>query len=175
MDNLEYLKPSLQRRQKRRDKRLDEELIECYRHGTRSNRKNGYKNKLRQNQYEHARSHESMKYMHSGGTKSFNDNLEPMIRFLNARVGKNWNKTHAELCSRLSKRTVSGLHVFNHLYDFVYENTIIKEKKVFCMKFGRYQELVSTEKSPKFYIHQKTGQLMKARHSKLESFTFLFI
>jgi hypothetical protein len=163
MDNLQYLKPSLQRPQKRRDKRLDEELIECYRHGTRSKQKKGYKNKLKRNLYEHAPMHESIKYMHGGGTKYFNDNLEPMMRLLNSRVGKNWNKVHATLCRRLSKKTVQGLHVFNHLYDFVYEKTFIEGNKIFYTRFGQYQELISTEKWPKFYVNHKTGQLMKAR------------
>src|SRR3982751_2894797 len=102
MDTLQYLKPSLQRRQKRRDKRLDEELIECYRHGSRSKQKKGY-SKLKRNLYEHAPGRESIKYKHGGGTKNFNDNLEPMIRFLNSNVGKNWNKIYSRLCSSLSK------------------------------------------------------------------------
>ena len=163
MDSLLYLKPSLQKRQKRRDKRLDEEVIECYRSGTRSKQKKGYKNKLRRNNFEHAHPHESIKFMHGGGTKYFNDNLEPLVRFLNSKIGKNWNKVHGELCKSLNKRTVSGLHVFNHLYDFVQLNTHIKNKKVYYMQWGRLIELVSTEKYPKFYIRPKTGQLMKAR------------
>ena len=48
MDNLQYLKPSLQRPQKRRDKRLDEELIECYRHGTRSKQKKAIRINLKE-------------------------------------------------------------------------------------------------------------------------------
>ena len=43
MDNVQYLKPSLQIRQKRRDKRLDEEVIECYRRGWRLKQMKGYK------------------------------------------------------------------------------------------------------------------------------------
>ena len=163
LHDLQYLKPSLQRPRKRRDKRLDEELIECYRHGARSKQKKGYKNKLKRNLYEHAPMHESIKYMHGGGTKYFNDNLEPMIRFLNSMVGKNWNKVHATLCSRLSKRTVAGLHVFNHLYDFVHVNTCIEGNKIFYYWFGQYQELLSREKWPQFYVNHKTGQLMKAK------------
>lgn len=163
MNDLQYLKPSLQKRQKRRDKRLDEEVIECYRRGTRSKQKKGYKNKLRRNNFEHAHHHESIKFMHGGGTKYFNDNLEPLIRFLNSKVGKNWNKVHEELCNNLNKRTVSGLHVFNHLYDFVQLNTHIKNKKVYYMHWGKPTELISAEKYPRFYIHPKTGQLMKAK------------
>lgn len=163
MSQLEYLKPSLCKRQKRRDKRLDEELIECYRRGWRTRQQKGYKHKTMFNLYENAKQQESMKFMHGGGTRSFNDNLEPLIRFLASNAGKNWNKVYGELCKQLKKNTVPGLHVFNHLYDFVIEHTYTRNKKIYYMEYGTYKELVSREKFPKFYIHAKTGQLMKAR------------
>lgn len=163
MDNLDYLKSSLCKRQKRRDKRLDEELIECYRRGWRTKQQKGYKDRIKRNLYENAKLQESMKYRHGGGTRTFNDNLEPLIRYLARSVGKNWNKVHADLCKQLKKNTVSGLHVFNHLYDFVTENTHVEGKRVYYMQQGKSKELFSREKFPKFYISAKTGQLMKAK------------
>lgn len=162
MDNIQHLKPSLQRPQKRRNKRLDKELIECYRHGTRSKKAKGYNKMFLSNDFEHAHEHESIKFMHAGGTKYFNDNLGPLERLLIRRVGKNWNKLKSELCKQMDKSTVSGLHVFNHLYDYVYENTFVVNKIVYCRKYGREQELISYEKRPRFYVHHITGQLMKA-------------
>ena len=76
---------------------------------------------------------------------------------------KNWNKVHAELCRHLKKNTVSGLHVFNHLFDYVYEHVVVENKVVYYLRFGRYEELRSTERYLKFYISEKTGQLMKAK------------
>jgi len=163
MNNLEYFKPSLCKRQKRRDKRLDEELIECYRTGMRSKEKKGYKNKMKRNGYEAARQTESIKFMHAGGTKHFNDNLEPLQRYLVSKVGKNWDKVHSELCRKLKKNTVSGLHVFNHLFDYVYVNVIVEDKTVYYLRFGKTVALRSTESWPKFYVNSKTGQLMKAK------------
>jgi hypothetical protein len=64
MEQLDYLKPSLQKRQKRRDKRLDRELIECYRHGWRVNEKRAYKNKMKRNDYFLAKKTESMRSMY---------------------------------------------------------------------------------------------------------------
>jgi len=163
MEHLEFLKPSLQKRQKRRDKRLGEELIECYRYGGGYYFKRGYKNKVRKNNYENAKRVEGMKKMHSGGTKVFNDNLQPLMRFLNTNQGKNWNKLYKVLCSNLDRRTLSGEHVFNHLWDFVYTNVTIENKRIYCMRYGVIQELTSSEKWPRFYVHPQTGQLMKAR------------
>src|SRR5206468_2504995 len=103
-----------------------------------------------------------MKFMYGGGTKEFNDNLEPLIRFLNIHQGKNWNKLYKELCTKLDKRTVADLHVFKHLWDFVILHVRIENKKVVYMRFGKWEELVSREKWPNFYVHPKTGQLCKA-------------
>ncbi len=163
MDNLAYLKPALHKRQKRRDKRLDEELIECYRTGMRSKQKNGYKNKMKRDGYEAARQRESIKFMYSGGTKHLNDNLEPLQRYLVSKVGKNWDKVYSELCGQLKKNTVSGQHVFNHLFDYVFLNVVAENKNIYCLRFGKYEILRSTQSWPKFYVNSKTGQLMKAK------------
>ena len=161
MDCIEDLKPSLQKRQKRRDKRLGEEVIECSRYCFVKHEKGRYKNRVKKNFYAHAKKHEGVKFMHEGGTKYFTDNLEPLMRYLNSHRGKNWNKVYKELCDKLDKRTLPGLHVFNHLWDFVVLSVIIKDKKVYYMRFGKFEELVSREKWPKFYVHPKTGQLLK--------------
>ena len=163
MDNLQYLKPSLQRRQKRRDKRLDEELIECYRHGRRSKQMKGYRNMVTRNNFEHAFQHESMKFKHGGGSRYFNDNLEPLVRLLERRCNRPWNKTFSELNKQLDKHTVGGLHVFKHVFDYVHENVWIENKKIYYYQFGKKRELVSCGTTKNFYVHPKNGLLKKAR------------
>jgi len=163
MEQFENLKPSLQHRQKRRDKRLGEEVIECYRRGWHTKKMKGYDKKFKPNNFENAHQHESIKFMHASGTRYFNDNLEPLKRYLLSKVGKNWNKVHGELCSKLNKTTISGLHVFNHLFDYVALNTFTEGKRVYYLSYGGKTEITSSSYSPRFYINQKTGQLMKAR------------
>ena len=162
MDNVQYLKPSLQTRQKRRDKRLDEEVIECYRRGWRTKQMKGYKNKRKRNMYEHASQRESMKFMHGGGSKYFNDNLEPLVRYLESNTRRSWNKVYSELCHRLDKTTVSGVHVFNHIFDFVSEHVWIENKEVYELKFGRKALVISRGKWKSFYVHPQTGLLLMA-------------
>src|SRR3982751_3418640 len=166
MDNIEYLKPSLRKPQKRRDKRLGKEVIECSRYAVNIRLKGSYKNKVRKQCFVHAKKHENMKFIHDGGTKYFTDNLQLLIRFLNTHQGKNWNKLYSELCDKLDKRTVPGLHVFNHLWDFVFNKVRIENKKVYCLQYGRIEELLSRSQWPKFYVHPKTGQLCKAKKAK---------
>lgn len=162
------MKPSRLQRQKRRDKRLAEELIECYRHGAKYGRgKQAHKQRSRQHEFEQARGKEGMKTMHHGGSKSFNDNLPPLIRFLNSQVGKNWDGVYARLSRRLDKSTVSGLHVFQHLEDMLATKVeIVRSGKrtaiIGHMPFGGRRALYSTEKRPAFYVHPRNGVLMRA-------------
>jgi transposase-like protein len=163
MYNLQYLKPSLQKRQKRRDKRLDEELIECYRRGSRSKQMKGYSNMVKRNNFEHAFQREGMKFKHGGGSKFFNDNLEPMLRLLERRCDRPWNKTFSELNKQLDKSRVSGLHVFKHVSDYVHENVWIESKRIYHYQFGKKSELVSCGTTKNFYVHPTNGLLKKAR------------
>lgn len=168
MNEYFYLKPSLHKRQKRRDKRLDEEVIECYRHGDRIKRSKGYNKMTTRNQFEHAKKHESIKFMH-GRTRYFNDNLRPLIRLLESKRGKYWNKIYSEICSKLDRTTVSGEHVFNHLFDFVQTKvTIENEKVVGADSSGRTIQILSTSGWPAFYVHPKSGVLHKAKKGDWE-------
>lgn len=164
MDNLIYLKPSLQKRQKRRDKRLHEEVIECYRFGRAIvSTKGGYKHRQKKDNYEHALKHESIKFMHHGGTKSFNDNLAPLERYLQSNVRRPWNKVYSELNKKLDRSTVSGQHVIDHLWDFVEVNVWIENKKVYYLRRGIKTELYSYGRSKQFYAHPITGLLLNAK------------
>ena len=162
MEALDYLKPSKLKRQKRRDKRLDKELIECYRRGSRSNIAKGVTKERAKHNFDNLCSQEGIKSMHKGGTKSFNDNLEPLKRFLTSKVGKYWDKVYSELCEKMDKSTVSGLHVFNHLWGFVELHYWIEDGTLYHFRSGKRNKLYSTSSWPQFYIHAKTGVLMKA-------------
>jgi hypothetical protein len=165
MDNIIYLKPSLQKRQKRRDKRLDEEVIECYRHRPWKQEKCRNTQRQKSNNYDNARTHESIKFMHLA-TKQFSDNLNPLVRYLQTNTGRPWNKVYSELSRKLKRNTVSGLHVFQHLFDFVSENVWLENKRVYTLKFGRKHELVSRSNWKKFYVHPVTGLLLEAKPRK---------
>jgi hypothetical protein len=46
----------------------------------------------------------------------FGDKVRPLYRYLDSRVGKNWDKTYAEIRRRFDTRTTPGRHVVeNHL------------------------------------------------------------
>ena len=157
-----YLKPSLAKRQKRRDKRLAEELIECYRGGMRGKKgKRGHKQRMAKNNFELALKKEGMKLMFNGGTKYQEDNLSPLARFLESRSGKHWDKVYSELSQQLDKNSTTGLHVFQHLWDYVTLYVELEEGKVWDLH-GR--ELNSAWRRPRFYVHPISGVLTKAKY-----------
>ena len=136
---VEGMKPSRFKRQKRRNKKLHKELTECYRENgawvktpraTRSRLKN-YELKLG---YEHAPKKLSIKFVHSklsGNVKYFGDNVKPLKRFLNSKVGQNWDKVYSELSGKMDKRSVSGQHLFEHLFQYVETDTAWIDGKVY--------------------------------------------
>lgn len=137
--NLEGIKPSILKRRKRRDKKLHKELTECYRENssfvnssspTRKRLKN-YELKLG---YENAPKKVSIKFVHtklSGNIKYFGDNVNPLKRFLNSKVGQNWDKVYSELSKKMDKRSVSGQHLFEHLFQYVEADTTLINGKVY--------------------------------------------
>lgn len=167
MNNLEMLKPSKRKRQKRRDKRLHEELIECYRHGRGwPNKAKGYDKRQVGSDFQYARKQESIKFRSGGGTKWQNDNLSPLIRFLEQNQGKNWDKIYSCLCQTMSKNSLLGQHLFDHLFDFVETKVYFEDGKIMGCGWGRPMELISWSRWPQFYVHPETGQLLKVKKKR---------
>lgn len=115
-------KPSRASRQKRRDKRLHEEVIECRRWGGGDSNKK-YRTKGRTRRQQRERLSGDMPFRVSIGEKhkatSFDDNLEPLLRFLQQSVGRHWDDVYSELSQQLDRSTVTGLHVFQHLEHYI--------------------------------------------------------
>lgn len=43
------------------------------------------------------------------------DHLRPLIRLIEKRVGKSWDKTWAEICAKADSRSLRGLHLRRHV------------------------------------------------------------
>lgn len=95
------------------------------------------------------------------GTKSLSDVLGPLKSFLHHRIGRNWDDVYSELNQRLDRRTVSGLHVFTHLWQFVKKDCALNEKGQVCIH-SSYFGLLPLEKSyirEQWYVHPVTNVL----------------
>ncbi|MEV4933923.1 hypothetical protein MRBLMA1_001345 [Sphingobium sp. LMA1-1-1.1] len=52
-------------------------------------------------------------------TKSLNENLAPLVRFLRSRRGKPWDMVFSEICAGLDTGSTVKMHVRQHLEDYV--------------------------------------------------------
>jgi hypothetical protein len=94
------------------------------------------------------------------GGKDLSDVLNPLKGYLRANLGRSWDKIYSELSQNLDRRSVSGQHVFQHIWDYVAKNCWIgegKPNKVYEL-FRNDPVLVDG-----FYIHPFTGLLREQR------------
>jgi hypothetical protein len=91
-------------------------------------------------------------------TKSLNENLNPLRRYLAAQVGRPWNKVFAEISEHLKPTSTVQQHVRDHLEDFVAVKTRMRGGKVVLTpRFGGERPL--DEDWRHFYVHPRTGLL----------------
>jgi len=86
-------------------------------------------------------SKEGIKRPYGYNTKSLNENLSPLKRYLNSQVGRSWDKVYSEIRQMIGKNpnAVKG-HILQHLYgwDGIYIHVNIVDNKVF-RKNSRFQ------------------------------------
>jgi hypothetical protein len=98
----------------------------------------------------------SRHWQDSDGGKTLSDVLNPLKGYLHKNVGRHWDDVYSEICQNLDRRSVTGLHVFTHLWQFVAKNTVMCiDGKV--REWGYYGGFL-TEPSD-YYIHPYTGIL----------------
>src|SRR5580698_7836686 len=59
------------------------------------------------------------------GTKSLNENLAPLRRFLERRVGRPWDAVRGEICALITPRSAVQKHVLDHVKQMVEENAVL--------------------------------------------------
>ena len=96
----------------------------------------------------------------SRGSKYLNENLAPLRRFLQSRVGRLWNKVHSEICEHLRLQSAVQKHVLDHLRDMVHIR-VVRHGDV-LLEHGRWgaRELRTSRWSP-FYVCPDTEELKR--------------
>jgi len=98
-------------------------------------------------------------------TKSLNENLNPLRRYLQSQVGRPWNKVYSEISENLKPSSTVQQHVRDHLEDFVAVKTRMKAGVVMAaQRFGGERAL--EEDHHRFYVHPRTGLLRENPHQK---------
>lgn len=61
--------------------------------------------------------------------KDLNENLAPLVRFLDRNVGRPWNNVYSEISEQINVNSAVQAHIKRHLWDFVERNVIIVDGK----------------------------------------------
>src|SRR4051812_38749285 len=100
----------------------------------------------------------------SGKTKSFNEHLGPLRRFLDSNVGRPWDKIYAEICQHVDRGNVVQKHILTHLFDYVATRTVMIDGEV-CNGEGRQYgtPLRLSRFMSEWYVCPKSGLLRRIK------------
>ena len=95
-------------------------------------------------------------------TKSLNENLAPLRRYLEGQVGRPWAMVYSEIAENLKPSNTVQQHVRDHVEDFVATKCRMKNGKVFASRHGRWGgEAPLDQEYRKLYVHPRTGLLRR--------------
>jgi hypothetical protein len=95
-------------------------------------------------------------------TKSLNETLNPLKRYLASNVGRPWDKVYSEIAEHLKPTSTVQQHVRDHIEDFVAISTRMKAGAV-MMTPRHGGERAVAESHVLYYVHPRTGIL---RHNE---------
>ena len=106
---------------------------------------------------------EGMKRVWRGDTKSLNENLAPLRRYLHSNVGRPWDKVYSEIARHIRLDSAVQLHVLQHLEWEVLRDPL----KVAWLLAGDYAWI-----RERFYVDPRTRLLRhyRARLNKHERY-----
>lgn len=95
---------------------------------------------------------------------SFSENLAPLRRYLDAQVGRPWDKIYSEIRQRIDTGSAVQFHILQHLYD----NLAVSVREGsdgslwYSGRWGRPQRL-DARWGPDLYVCPRTGLLRRVR------------
>lgn len=97
-----------------------------------------------------------------GGYRMLNENLAPLRRYLEAQVGRPWNKVWAEICANLKPTSTVQQHVRDHIPDFVGIKTSLKDGEVWVHQ--RLTPVPLKEAYVRLFVDPKSGLLRRNKY-----------
>jgi hypothetical protein len=91
--------------------------------------------------------------------KELNENLAPLRRYLMGQIGRPWRKVYGEIRQSIDARSAIGLHVLQHLEDFVSLHTALEDGVVVCARRWCRRGPVSG-----LYVHPVSGLLRFSKY-----------
>jgi hypothetical protein len=109
--------------------------------------------------------HESMKVRHAD-RRCFNENLNPLRRWLERQVGRRWDQVYSEACEVIKPSSTVKNHVKLHLLEFVCRDIVLFDALPHSIRRwmgGGYFELHTGD----LYVHPSTGLLCSHRRRRV--------
>ena len=69
--------------------------------------------------------------------KELNENLGPLYRFLNSKVGCLWNDVYSEIRENIDTKSAVQMHIMSHLYDMIEKDAIELDGKMVVFRGRR--------------------------------------
>jgi len=141
-------------------------IVERPRHGSRARQAaKGYQKRLQRHGLEEAPRRESM-FARGGRSKSLNEHLGPLRRYLRKQVGRPWDKVFSEICEHIRVDSAVQSHVRDHLWDYV-ELHVVEIDGVPCYGSGWFSGRPIAQRGRQtLYVCPRTGLLREIRHEK---------
>jgi len=96
-------------------------------------------------------------------TKSLNENLAPLFRYLERQVNRPWNKVWSEICERVKPTSTVQEHVRDHVREYVAIQTSVRDGAVMVQsKFTGERPLKNSW--VRLYVDPRTGILRRNPH-----------
>lgn len=96
---------------------------------------------------------------HYGG-KELNENLAPLLRFLNSRVGQPWDDVYSEICENIRVTNTVQDHIRVHVKQFVETATSMdNEGRIWINGYQPF--LLEHDQFTRFYVDPQSGLLCR--------------
>lgn len=93
--------------------------------------------------------------------KSHTDHLNPLIRFIESRVGQPWDDVYSEICEHVRLDSTVQRHLLTHL-DWLVEQHVVMVDGVPYDLDGSKLTHSGTSTYQKYYVNPETGRLAKS-------------
>jgi hypothetical protein len=108
---------------------------------------------------------------HRSNAKEFSDLLGPLRRYLRKQVGRPWNAVYSEMSQILNHRTLSGQHIWRHVFHEVELHPRSVDGKFYHPPRKYVGETIRVTG---LYVHPTTGLLCWAPKRSRESLAALY-
>lgn len=120
------------------------------------------------NDIEDAPLHASMRRNAYGWGKTQRDNLNPLRKFIEANVGRPWDKVYSEICAKNDPRNISQYHLRSHVYHLI-EKDVVMINNIPHHGQGRWgylSPIYHFQHNGGLYIHPVTGLVCQVKHKR---------